>query len=1279
MISEPTFGRVPGNPGRKEDELLKVAARTAGILAILACLTGILGNISGIGVASSVCVVCKPLPLSAALIWIFFGAVLIYISQKPLKRASSSVVRSVLVIISGLEILEFLSGMAGGHFIVESWSVRAGSVIFGPRSAPISPIASVLIIVAAAGLFYCADPVFLSPQRRNSQQFAAFCGTLAALIGFTFALSYLFGTPLVLSPSEVPIGAFSAFSAFVIGLGLIAAAGPSVFPVNHFMGESTRARLMRTFVSLTVAITLCESIILLFLSSSFSISNELLVSASLVIFILATSIIVGRRSEDLGRTLEAAEQKLADRNVELDKLNRELLDAEELLRQNVSELTMTERELRESREQLVTDLGSVDLLQRIGMLYIREGNLQSVLSECVGAAVTITRADFGNIQLVDPATSHLTIMACHGFPDWWIEYWNTPGSGTGSCGTAQKRRERVIVEDIRKSEIFAGTPALDVQLRAGIRAVQSTPIVSREGKLLGMYSTHFKEPHRPDERQLAMLDILARLTADIIERAQSEAALQKGIENLRLLADSARLLLSNDAPEWIVQDICRKAMHHLGCSVFFNYLIEDGKSRMHLNAWAGIPPATADEIRTLEFGTAVCGCVGRDGAPVIEEDIQHHPDKRTDLIRSFGISAYACLPLIYHGSTIGTLSFGTADRPRFTREEIDEMLAVTHLVAMAMARKKIEEILRGTSQYLDNLITYANAPIIVWDNDYRIVRFNHAFEFLTGMTAQMVIGQSLESLFPDQYRETALAMIRKTSGGERWESVEIPVRHASGAVKTVLWNSANIYGADGITIVSTIAQGHDITERKIAEGKLQKTASLLSAALESTADGILVIDNAKRISGYNTKFCSMWGIEKRSLEGTKEAALLATMLPQVSDRSAFSSRMDELYAHTCREGYDVITLRDGRIFERYSKPQMIGRDAIGRVWSYRDITERKRAERSLEESLEKFRIIATSTPDHILMQDKNLRYTDVVNPQPGLSAQVMIGKTDYDFLPKEEADRLTTIKKQVLEAGVPVHVELPLANSKGETNYFAGSYIPKKNAAGDIDGIIGYFQNITEKKEADEKILAALAEKEVLIREIHHRVKNNLQIITGLLDMTRFRTDNAATSAILTDVKLKIGTMAQIHTRLYESNLAGRINMGNQIRDMVSSFFTLYGKAGAEIRCDVQAGDFTLSVDQAVPCALTINEILSNSFKHAFTGRHQGTIQVVARQEDGNVHICIEDNGIGIPAAVDLETTSSLGIKLIRSLAEQLHGTVAFRSSAAGTRVCMDFPFGEAG
>ncbi|MCX6285687.1 MAG: PAS domain S-box protein [Bacteroidetes bacterium] len=135
-------------------------------------------------------------------------------------------------------------------------------------------------------------------------------------------------------------------------------------------------------------------------------------------------------------------------------------------------------------------------------------------------------------------------------------------------------------------------------------------------------------------------------------------------------------------------------------------------------------------------------------------------------------------------------------------------------------RKKTEEALRESNEYLENLFNYANAPIIVWDPQFHITRFNHAFEYLTGLKEAEVIGKSLEMLFPPELALQSMILIRKTLTGERWETVEIKIQHEDGSVKTVLWNSATLFGSDGKTPVATIAQGHDITKRKKAEEEI---------------------------------------------------------------------------------------------------------------------------------------------------------------------------------------------------------------------------------------------------------------------------------------------------------------------------------------------------------------------------------------------------------------------------------------------------------------------------
>jgi PAS domain S-box-containing protein len=492
---------------------------------------------------------------------------------------------------------------------------------------------------------------------------------------------------------------------------------------------------------------------------------------------------------------------------------------------------------------------------------------------------------------------------------------------------------------------------------------------------------------------------------------------------------------------------------------------------------------------------------------------------------------------------------------------------------------EVEDKLRETKEYLDNLITYANAPIVVWDPQFRITRFNRAFEILTGRKAQDVIGKPLDSLIPGNSLDEAMDRIKKTTGREHWESMEIPILNKNGGISTVLWSTAAIFGRDGETIVSVIAQGQDITDRKkreddhklraseyaklnamleeeiqqrkISDINLKKTLSLLNASLESTADGIFVNDHQDKITSYNQNFVNMWNIPQVLLESGKSGGVINHILPQLKNPGEFLATSKELQGHPARESFDMIEFNDGKIFERYSKPQKIGDSVVGRVWSYRDITDRKHAE---------------------------------------------------------------------------------------------------------------------------EKLLASLQEKDVLLREIHHRVKNNLQLISGLLDMTRMGSTDESTNSILTDMMLKIQTMAQIHTKLYESKRFGKISLSAQIQDQIDGLSNIYSHKGHEIRCEVHSNDIFLPVDQAIPCALALNEILSNAYKHAFSGQKKGVLKISALQEKGWITIAVRDDGIGLPAHFDIKRTTTLGIQLIRTLVQhQLKGTLTVKSGK-GTTICMKFP-----
>ena len=180
-------------------------------------------------------------------------------------------------------------------------------------------------------------------------------------------------------------------------------------------------------------------------------------------------------------------------------------------------------------------------------------------------------------------------------------------------------------------------------------------------------------------------------------------------------------------------------------------------------------------------------------------------------------------------------------------------------------RKRMEKELRETRDYLENLINYANAPIIVWDASFRITRLNHAFERLTGFRATEAIGEPLNNLFPESSREGSMDLIGRTLSGERWEAVEIPVLCTDGSVRTVLWSSANIYDKDGTTVVSTVAQGQDITERKKMEGALRAAHDQLELKVqERTAELQNALETAKESVRAKAAFLANMSHELRT-------------------------------------------------------------------------------------------------------------------------------------------------------------------------------------------------------------------------------------------------------------------------------------------------------------------------------------------------------------------------------------------------------------------------------
>jgi len=193
-----------------------------------------------------------------------------------------------------------------------------------------------------------------------------------------------------------------------------------------------------------------------------------------------------------------------------------------------TERKLIQSELTSVKDRLAADLKAMTRLQALGARAVQpETDVSALFVEVLEAAVAIARADRGNVQLRDPETGGLRIMAQRGFEPSFLKFFQHVVDETAACAVAMGTQQRVMVEDVTKSPIFEGTEALRVLLEADVRAVQSTPLLSREGKVLGIISTHFDHPHRPSENELHFLDILARQASNALERTQADEALRE--------------------------------------------------------------------------------------------------------------------------------------------------------------------------------------------------------------------------------------------------------------------------------------------------------------------------------------------------------------------------------------------------------------------------------------------------------------------------------------------------------------------------------------------------------------------------------------------------------------------------------------------------------------------------------------------------------------------------------------------------------------------------------
>jgi PAS domain S-box-containing protein len=495
----------------------------------------------------------------------------------------------------------------------------------------------------------------------------------------------------------------------------------------------------------------------------------------------------------------------------------------------------------------------------------------------------------------------------------------------------------------------------------------------------------------------------------------------------------------------------------------------------------------------------------------------------------------------------------------------------------------------------------------------------------------------------------------------------------------------------------------DITARKQAEQALLTSEERYRNVVEDQTEFVCRFTPDGTLTFVNDAYCRYFGLNKNECIGKHHSVIIPP-----DDAKKMKEHIKALTPKNPVASIDHrIIMPSGEIrWQRWSDRAIF--DKNGHVVEYqtvgRDITDQKQAEKAVQDSERRLADIISFIPDATLAIDREgkiIAWNRAIEEMTGVAAVDMIGKGDYEYgIPfygerrpimidlvfgdfEEISKKYPAIQKTGDKFISEIYIQR-LYGGKGAYLWFIAS--PLFDTNGNISGAIESIRDISDRKRAEEALIkfnaeleqrvrerteqinASLEEKVVLLREVHHRVKNNLQIILSLIKLQSRNIKDPDLRNIMEEFQNRIMAMSHVHERMCLADDISRINLSEIVRFMGRHLFQFYKVDPHLIRLTVEMKDLQITIDSAIPISLIINELLSNSIKHAFPKGTSGEITIAGRREADTLVLLLKDTGIGIPEDLDWKNNrQSLGQRLVVSLVEQLNGTIELDRTAGTT------------
>jgi PAS domain S-box-containing protein len=580
---------------------------------------------------------------------------------------------------------------------------------------------------------------------------------------------------------------------------------------------------------------------------------------------------------------------------------------------------------------------------------------------------------------------------------------------------------------------------------------------------------------------------------------------------------------------------------------------------------------------------------------------------------------------------------------------------------------RINQELHGRNSNLSNVLCTVDMPILMVGRDLRIRQFTPITKKVLNLTstdlgrplsdiqANIPIA-NLEALILEVIDTLSAKGLEVQDGEGRWYSLQIrPYQTADNRI-------------DG-TVISFI----DIDALKRDLQEVENSRDYCQAIVEAVRTPLVVLTAELRVKTANGAFYQAFRVSPQETEnafiyhlgnGQWDIPRLKKLLEQALAK-------EQVFRDFCvHHEFSSIGPRIMLLHARRLK----GMNLI--LLSIEDVTEPSKLQQEIQVSEVRYRRLFETAQDGILLLEADTGEITDVNPYLmellGYSRSELVGRELWEIGPFKDAEASQAAFRALQDKKYIRYEDLPLKTRDGrkiEVEFVSNVY--------EVDAkkvIQCNIREITERKRAEQQMQASLEEKEVLLKEIHHRVKNNLQVISSLLNLQAGYVKDREALELFKESQGRVRSIALIHETLYHSSDLGRIDFAAYVQELAANLFSTYGVNSEAIRLKVSAQDILLGVDTAIPCGLIVNELISNSLKHAFPAGRQGEISIELHSEGENrLTLVVRDDGVGLPKNLDLQELPSLGLRIVSTLTDQLNGTLELQSRG-GAEFKITFP-----